>query len=94
MNFPEVEKFIRAHWPAAVMVTILVTPAVWSIANVHFSARISYLESQVKDLNERVNVLDELAKRSRKKLEPSEAKFTANELYTPSDDANVQGEIK
>lgn len=91
MDFSKVEDFIRQHWPAALMVSFIVAPVVWSFAQMHFSERITLLElkvnglnEQVKELNEQVEVLQQFAERSREKLEPSTSTFTADELYTPS----------
>lgn len=84
MDFAKVEAFVRLHWPAALMVCLIVVPSVWGIAHVHFSERITLLELKVEGLSERVAVLDQLAKRSREELVPSTSTFTAEDLYTPS----------
>ena len=84
MDFQKVEDFIRAHWPAALMVAIVIAPAAWGFAHLHFSERITVLELEQRQLREKVEVLEELAKRSREKLEASSAGFTADELFTPS----------
>ena len=88
MDFAKVEEFIRAHWPAAVMVAILVVPPTWGIANMHYSERLTILDTklgvlskEVMTLQERVAVLDQAAAR---KLESNEARFTYAELFTPS----------
>ncbi len=88
MDFEKVEIFVRTHWPAALMVAIIVAPSVWGIANLHFSerivlldARVTDLTSQVSRLKERVAVLDEAAAR---KLEVVETRYSADELFTPS----------
>lgn len=94
MDFTKVEDFVRAHWPAALMVALIVAPSMWTIANIHFSERITLLEARVKDLSERVAVLDELAKRSREKLAASNSTFTADDLYTPSTTVQIKGEPK
>lgn len=94
MDFAKVEDFVRNHWPAALMVTLIVTPTVWTIANTHFSERITVLETRVKDLSEKVAVLDQLAQRSREKLAASTSAFSAAELYTPSQSVEQKVEQK
>lgn len=90
MDFQKVDEFIRKHWPAALIVAIIITPAVWAIATAHFSERITALELKVRELSERVAVLDQLAKRSREKLAASASSFGAEELFTPSPSASVE----
>ena len=84
MDFEKVESFIRLHWPAALMVAIVVAPAAWGFAHMHFSERITVLELEHKRLKEKVEALEELAKRSQEKLAASSVAFSAEELYTPS----------
>lgn len=91
MDFDKVEAFVRTHWPAALMVAIIVAPSAWAIANVHFSERITVLELEQKQLKEKVAALEELAKRSREKLEASSTAFTVDELYTPSPPIQPKG---
>ncbi|MNJ24245.1 hypothetical protein D3C77_186550 [compost metagenome] len=94
MDFEKVEAFIRTHWPAAVIVTLLVTPVVWSYAHSHFADRIASLEGQVSSLSEQVKVLNEFVKRSREAIVPIREAFSKDELFTPSGDVDVKGEIK
>lgn len=94
MDFQKVEDFVRSHWPAGLMVAIIMAPAVWTIASTHFSERITALETRVKELSERVAVLDEFAKRSREKFASSTSQFTADELSTPSTTVNMIGATK
>lgn len=94
MNFAEVEEFVRKHWPAALMVTIIVTPGVWAIASTLYSGRITALEAKVQELSERVAVLDQLAQRSREKLAASKSSYTAKELYTSSSSVETKVEPK
>lgn len=88
MDFTKVEEFIRNHWPAALMVAIIVAPSAWGVANAHYSERLTLLDIKVTDLTkevtrltERVAVLDQAATR---KLEEVDSRFTAAELFTPS----------
>jgi RNA binding exosome subunit len=88
MDFQKVEDFLRNHWPAALMVAILVAPSAWGFAYLHYGERITLLDTRVKDLEktigqlrERVSVLDQLAER---KLEPSGIAFRPEDLFTPS----------
>jgi hypothetical protein len=91
MDFGKTEEFLRKHWPAAVIVALLVAPSAWALANMHFSNRIESLEKEVADLRERVAVLDELEKRSKEKerLAASSSAFTQEELFTPSPSAGT-----
>lgn len=94
MDFQKVEDFIRLHWPAALMVAIIVAPSVWGIASLHFSERITVLELGHTQLTTKIKTLEELADRRREKdklearspdsLEASSSGFTTAELYTPS----------
>ena len=88
MDFSKVEEFVRAHWPAALMVTIIVAPSIWGIASLHYSERMALLDARVLDLSkelsilrEKVAVLDQAASR---KLVVTKERFTAEELFTPS----------
>ena len=94
IDFTKAEDFVRAHWPAALMVTFIVAPSIWTIANIHFSGRIETLELKVKDLTERVAVLDQYATRSREKLVASSSNFSAADLYTPSNIVEIKGDKK
>lgn len=85
MDFDKVEIFVRAHWPAALIVAIIVVPVVWGAAILHFSERITLLELEQQQLRAKVATLEELAKRSREKLEATSVSFTAQDLYTPSE---------
>lgn len=91
MDFDKVEIFVRTHWPAALMVALIVAPSAWAIANLHFSERITVLELEQKQLKEKVTALEELARRSREKLEASSIAFTVDELYTPSPPVQSKG---
>lgn len=91
MDFDKVESFVRAHWPAALMVALIVAPSAWAIASLHFSERITVLELEQRQLKEKVTALEELAKRSREKLEASSVTFTVDELYTPSPPVQSKG---
>ena len=91
MDFDKVDAFIRAHWPAALMVALIVAPAAWGIASLHFSERITVLELEHKQLKEKVDALEELAKRSREKLQASSAPFSPDELFTPSPPIQPKG---
>jgi hypothetical protein len=53
MDFEKVERFVRAHWPAALMVATISAPVVWVIAHTHYSERIAVLDLRIKDLEER-----------------------------------------
>jgi hypothetical protein len=88
VDFEKVEKFLREHWPAGLMVAAIIAPSVWGFAHIHFGERIAILDMQVKklqenvgDLNERVKVLDQAAAR---KLERSGDELRAEELFFPS----------
>jgi hypothetical protein len=84
MDFQKVEEFIRLHWPAALMVAIIVAPSVWGFASLHYSERITVLELEQKQLSAKVSTLEELAERSKEKPVASTSGFTAEELFTPS----------
>jgi hypothetical protein len=90
MDFTKVEEFARQHWPAALMVVLITTPSVWAIAQMHFSERITVLEMKVKELTEKVAVLNQLAERSREKLAGAGSSFDADELFTPSNPVEAQ----
>lgn len=91
MDFEKFETFIRAHWPAAIIVTLLVAPVVWQYANSHFVERIKDLEGRVSELKEQVDVLNEYVKRSRDVIVPVSQDFNKDELYTPSENVAVKG---
>jgi hypothetical protein len=91
VDFEKIEAFVRVHWPAALIVSIIVAPVAWTFANLHFSERITVLELEQKQLKEQVGALEELAKRSREKLEASSTTFTVDELYTPSPTIQSKG---
>lgn len=91
MDFDKVEVFLRAHWPAALMVALIVAPSAWGVASIHFSERITSLELEQKQLKDKVAALEELAKRSREKLEASSVTFTVDELFTPSPPIQSKG---
>jgi hypothetical protein len=73
------------------MVALVVAPSAWAIASLHFSERITVLELEQKQLKEKVLALEELAKRSREKLEPSSTAFSVDDLYTPSPPLPTKG---
>lgn len=84
MDFAKVDTFLRTHWPAFLMAAVICGPAVWGVASLHYSMRIEVLEIKVKDLSEKVSVLDQLEKRRRERYIASTAEFSAQELFTPS----------
>ena len=73
MNFKEVEEFARAHWPAAVIATIIVAPSIWTTAHLHFSERIATMEQQIRALTERSSQLEKKASDFEKKTVGLEA---------------------
>jgi hypothetical protein len=92
MDFDKVEAFFRAHWPAGLIVSIIVAPAAWTIASTHYSERITALELRLSNLTKEVDTLQELEKRRKERFVADGIKISRRELsdiFTPSDDVKV-----
>ena len=73
MDFSKVENFLRTHWPAAIIVTMLSVPAIWTIAHIHFSQEINLLKQEMAIMKTKVEALEEYKKR----MDERETKFVS-----------------
>ena len=92
MDFDKVETFLRAHWPAGLIITIIVAPAAWAIASLHFGERIAALELRLSNLSKEVETLQELEKRRKDRFVADGIRIPRRELtdiFTPSEGVEV-----
>ena len=89
MDFEKVEKFIRDHWPAALMTAILVIPATAGIATSYFNDRVSQLEKQIAALSLQATELEKKSEKYQKRtseLSETVEKLTAEKLEIRKND--------
>jgi hypothetical protein len=83
MDFEKVEKFVRDHWPAALMTAILVIPLTATVTTFIFKDHLTFLDVRIKELERKHSESQEKAIHAETRatrLEEAMAKLTEETL--------------
>ncbi len=92
MDFSKIEKFLKDHWAAGLIVAIFCIPAVWSIATIFHSQKIVQYTQQIAQYTQQINFLNDRLRTLEAEVEDlQEYKVRAESLEKENNEKKIIG---